>query len=115
VILPSKGEGIMVRLRRIVNFLVCIGLITLLLGCAATQNHERTNEYIDDAVIANEVKDAIFDEPSLNVFQISVETSKGEVQLSGYVNSEQSVRKAEEITGRVEGVRSVTNNLVFVK
>lgn len=107
-----KGKGIMVRLHRIVKFLVCIGLITLFLGCAATQNRESTGEYVDDSVITTKVKAAIFDEPSLKVFQISVETFKGEVQLSGFVDSEQSVRKAGEVAGRVAGVRSVTNNLV---
>ena len=92
--------------------LVSIGLITLFLGCAATQNRESTGQYVDDSAITTKVKTAIFDEPSLKVFQISVETFKGVVQLSGFVNSEQIVRKAGEVAGRVEGVRSVTNNLV---
>jgi osmotically-inducible protein OsmY len=95
-----------------VKLLVCIGLITQLLGCAATQNRESTGQYVDDSAITTKVKAAIFDEPSLKVFQISVETFKGVVQLSGFVNSEQIVRKAGEVAGRVEGVRSVTNNLV---
>ena len=102
----------MVRPSRRVKFLVCIGLITLLLGCAGTQHRESTGEYVDDSVITTKVKAAIFDEPSLKVFQISVETFKGVVQLGGFVNSEQIVRKAGEVAGRVEGVRSVTNNLV---
>ena len=74
----------MVRIHRIVKFLVCIGLITLFLGCAATQNRESTGEYIDDSVITAEVKNVIFNEPSLKVFQISVETYQGIVQLSGF-------------------------------
>jgi osmotically-inducible protein OsmY len=92
--------------------LVSIGLITLFLGCAATQQRESTGQYVDDSVITTKVKTAIYDEPSLKVFQISVETFKGVVQLSGFVNSEQIVRKAGEVAGRIEGVRSVTNNLV---
>jgi osmotically-inducible protein OsmY len=95
-----------------VNFLVCIGLITLFLGCAATQNRESTGEYIDDSVITTKVKDAIFDETSLKVFQISVETYKGIVQLSGFVNSEQAVDKVGEIVRGVKGVKSIKNNLV---
>jgi osmotically-inducible protein OsmY len=105
----------MIRFHNIMKYLFCIGLITLFMGCAATQNRESTVEDIDDSMIAIGVKDAIFGEPSLKVFQISVESSKGVVQLSGFVSSEQSVRKAEEVTSRVAGVRSVTNNLVVVK
>ena len=101
----------MARLYRSVTFLVCIGLITLFLGCAGTHNRESTGEYIDDSVITTKVKTAIFDDPSLKVFEISVETFKGEVRLSGFVNSEQIVRKAGEVAGKVEGVRSVKNNL----
>ena len=101
----------MIRLHRSVKFLVSIGLITLLLGCAATQNRESTGEYVDDSVITTKVKTAIYNEPSLKVFEISVETFKGEVRLSGFVNSEQIVKKAGEVAGTVAGVRSVRNNL----
>jgi len=45
------------------------------------------------------------------VFQINVETFKGEVQLSGFVDSAQSVKKAGEVARSVEGVKSVKNNL----
>jgi osmotically-inducible protein OsmY len=48
-------------------------------------------------VITSELKEAIVDEPSLQAFRIIDEPSKGEDQLNGFVNSEQSVRKAEEV------------------
>ena len=102
----------MVRLHHIMKFLVCIGLITLFLGCAATQTRESNGEYIDDSVITAEVKDVIFDEPSLKVFQISVETYKGIVQLSGFVDSGQAVDKVGEIVRSVKGVKSIKNNLI---
>jgi len=102
----------MARPHRIVKFLVCIGLITLFLGCAATQNRQSAGQYVDDSVITAKVKAAILDEPSLKVFQINVETFKGEVQLSGFVNSEQNVAKAGELAGRVAGVTLVTNSLL---
>jgi len=102
----------MARIHRIVKFLVCIGLITLLSGCAATQNRESTGEYVDDSVITAKVKDVIFNEPSLKVFQISVETYKGIVQLSGFVDSQQAVDKVGEIVKSVKGVKSIKNNLI---
>lgn len=102
----------MVKLHRILKFLVCIGLITTFLGCAATQKHESTGQYIDDSVITTKVKAAIFDEATLKTLQINVKTFKGVVQLSGFVDSAQSVTKAGEVAGRVEGVKAVKNDLV---
>jgi hypothetical protein len=108
----QKWEDIMVKRDRMFKFLICIWSITVFLGCAATQKHESTGEYIDDSVITTKVKSAIFDEPSLKVFQISVKTYQGVVQLSGFVDSAQSVKKAGEVAGRVEGVKEVKNDLV---
>jgi osmotically-inducible protein OsmY len=94
------------------SFLVCIGLIAVFLGCASTPMREGTGEYIDDSAITTKVKAAIFNDPSLKVFQINVESFKGEVQLSGFVDSAQSVKKAGEVARGVNGVKSVKNNLI---
>jgi len=97
---------------RVLKPLVFVWLMALLLGCAATQKEESTGEYIDDSAITAKVKAAIFNEPTLRVLQIEVQTYKGVVQLSGFVDSMQSVEKAGEVAGRVEGVKSVRNNLI---
>ena len=102
----------MAKRHRILSFLICIGLIAVFLGCASTPTRESTGEYVDDSVITTKVKAAIFNEPSLKVFQINVETFKGEVQLSGSVDSAQSVKKAGEVARSVGGVKSVKNNLI---
>ncbi|HAM34066.1 MAG TPA: transporter [Deltaproteobacteria bacterium] len=102
----------MVKRHRMLGFLICIGLIAVFLGCASTPTREGTGEYIDDSAITTKVKAAIFNDPSLKVFQINVETFKGEVQLSGFVDSAQSVKKAGEVARGVNGVKSVKNNLI---
>ena len=102
----------MVKRHRILSFLVCIALVTVYLGCASTPKREGTGEYLDDSAITTKVKAAIFNDPSLKVFQINVETFKGEVQLSGFVDSSQSVSKAGEVARGVKGVKSVKNNLI---
>jgi len=43
----------------------------------------------------------------LKAFQISVETFRGTVQLSGFVNSQKDIDRATEIANNVKGVRSV--------
>ena len=102
----------MVRKHRVVSFLICLTLVTAFLGCASTPTREGTGEYIDDSAITTKVKAEILNEPSLKVFQINVETFKGEVQLSGFVDTAQSVKKAGEVARGVKGVKSVKNSLI---
>ena len=102
----------MSKLQRILKFLVCIGLVTAFLGCAATETRQSTGDFVDDATITTKVKAAIFDEPTLKSLQITVVTFKGEVQLSGFVDNAQSVKKAGEVARTVKGVTSVKNDLI---
>ena len=102
----------MFKTSRIVQLLVCVGLLSFLLGCAATQKHESTGQYVDDSVITTRVKTAIFKEDSLKILQINVKTYKAVVQLSGFVDSALSAKKAGEVAGRVDGVESVENSLL---
>ena len=101
----------MAKRHRIWIFLVCMTLVVAFLGCASTPTKESTGEYVDDSTITTKVKAAIFNDPALKVFQINVETFKGEVQLSGFVDSAQHVSKAGEVARSVGGVKSVKNNL----
>ena len=86
-------------------------LLATMLGCAGTPTSEGTGEYVDDAVITTKVKAAIFEEPSLKSAEINVETFKGSVQLSGFVNSRSDIDKAVEVARGVKGVTSVKNDM----
>lgn len=86
-------------------------LVASALGCAATSTRESTGGYIDDAAITTKVKTAIFNEPSLTSMEISVETFKGVVQLSGFVSSANAISKAADVARRVDGVVSVKNDM----
>lgn len=80
-------------------------------GCASTSKHEGTGEYVDDSVITSKVKAELFNEPNLKSGQINVETFKGVVQLSGFVNSRADINRAVEIARGVNGVKSVKNDM----
>lgn len=80
-------------------------------GCASTSTQQSTGEYLDDTAITTKVKSAIFQEPSLKVAQINVETYKGVVQLSGFVNSSADIGTAGSVARSVKGVASVKNDL----
>jgi osmotically-inducible protein OsmY len=101
----------MFKKNRIMSFLACFILAASFVGCASSAKHESTGQYIDNSVITSKVKTAIFNEPTLKTLQINVESFKGEVQLSGFVDSAASVKRAEEVVHSVEGVVSVKNNL----
>jgi osmotically-inducible protein OsmY len=102
----------MAKRNRMLSFLVCIILVTAFLGCASTPTKESSGEYVDDSTITTKVKAAIFNDPALKVFQINVETFKGEVQLSGFVDSAQNASKAGTVARGVGGVKSVKNSLI---
>ncbi|HEX5363435.1 MAG TPA: BON domain-containing protein [Gallionella sp.] len=86
-------------------------MLAAVLGCASSPKQEGTGEYIDDSVVTTKVKAAVFNEPSLKSAEINVETFKGVVQLSGFVNSTADIQKAVEIARGVKGVTSVKNDM----
>jgi len=95
-------------------FIRCFMLVVLITGfaaCASTSKQEGAGEYVDDSVITTKVKSQLAADDFLKSFEISVETYKGIVQLSGFVGSQQAVDKAGEIARGVQGVKSVENDL----
>ncbi|OYY62270.1 MAG: transporter [Hydrogenophilales bacterium 28-61-11] len=80
-------------------------------GCASSAKQSGTGEYVDDTVITTKVKAAIFNEPTLKSAEINVETFKGVVQMSGFVNSQADINKAVSLARSVDGVVSVKNDM----
>lgn len=68
---------------------------------------------LDDSVMTTAVKAALLTEASLNSMDVMVETRKGEVQLSGFVDDPQQVARAEAVARSVAGVKTVDNKLVL--
>lgn len=99
------------RLANRLATLISAFVLASLLGCAGTSKQESTGEYLDDTVITTRVKAAIFNEPSLKSAEINVETFKGAVQLSGFVNSRADINKAVAVARGVKGVTTVKNDM----
>lgn len=66
---------------------------------------------VADSVITTKAKAEILGTKGLKSLQISVETHKGEVILSGFVDTAAAKAKAEEVVSKIEGVTSVKNSL----
>lgn len=93
-------------------------------AAVAGQKYEATKEslgvragqagaYMDDTAITAKVKAEIFRDPALKVLQISVTTTNGVVNLSGAVDSQQSIDRAVTIARYTQDVRLVENALVI--
>jgi len=95
-----------------VGYFFLVVIMVAFVACASTSKQESTGEYIDDSVITTKVKTLLAADDFLKSFQISVETYKGTVQLSGFVSSQNAVDKAVQITRSVSGVKAVKNSLI---
>lgn len=81
-------------------------------SAAPVSKHESPGEYVNDTVITTKVKAAVLGESSLKSAEINVETYKGIVQLTGFVNSRADIDKAVAVAKTVKGVASVKNDMI---
>jgi len=93
-------------------FSTAVGFVTFNAGCASTPTRESTGEYVDDSTITAKVKAALVRDPIVKALDVKVETFKGAVQLSGFVNSEAEKTQAVNLAAAVSGVTSVKNDIV---
>lgn len=82
-------------------------------GCAGTATRESTGEYIDDATTTTKVKAAFVKDPLVKALDVKVDTFKGTVQLSGFVDTAEQKTRAEQIAAGIQGVTSVKNNITL--
>jgi hyperosmotically inducible periplasmic protein len=87
------------------------GFVLFQTGCAATPTRESTGEYVDDSSITTKVKAALVRDPVVKALDVKVETFKGVVQLSGFVDTPDQKSRAEQVTRGIAGVQSVKNNI----
>ncbi|OIQ98002.1 osmotically-inducible protein Y precursor [mine drainage metagenome] len=81
-------------------------------GCVETRTTDSTGQYVDDSVITAKVKSALLGDNNVKSFAVSVETVKGVVQLSGFVNTQDQKDAAGKDARGVAGVKEVKNNLI---
>lgn len=81
-------------------------------GCACTGTRDSAGEFVDDATITTKVKGALLADGAVKSFEIKVETFKGVVQLSGYVDNDHQRFAAGKDALAVNGVKCLMNDLV---
>lgn len=90
--------------------LLLLMVLVILHGCASITGRT-AGEHIDDATITSAINLKIIEDPDLKYFKINVDTTKGNVVLSGFVSSKKVEEKLIEIARGVRGVKSVTSHL----
>lgn len=73
----------------------------------------RMKSFLEDSTITAKVKADLLKDNGIRGLSISVETHRGQVILSGFVDNEQQVRRAAEIASGVRGVLGVKNSLLL--
>jgi hyperosmotically inducible protein len=82
-------------------------------GCAGSPTKDSTGQYVDDTTITAKVKSALLGDGAVKSFEIKVETFKGVVQLSGFVDTEDQRSAATRDAMAVSGVQDVKDNITI--
>lgn len=106
------NEQRMAGTRRVLASVVIGTVLALGAGCATTQPRETTGQYFHDAAITSEIKARILEDRTLQGFQIKVDSYRGHVLLSGFVDQASQIAGVVRIARTTPGVVSVRNDLV---
>lgn len=84
---------------------------SMIAACSSTPSQQSTGQAIDDGVVTAKVKAKLIEDPVTKAHQINVDTFKGTVQLSGFVESDQARARALQLARGTDGVKSVKDSL----
>jgi len=100
---------------KVLGLVIGLGAMPLLLGvtgCTTGSRYEQsTGERIDDHGTSSRVRAALADDSQYKYDGVNVETFKGVVQLSGFVNTRDQKNRAGDLARKVKGVTDVENNI----
>ena len=99
---------------KVLALVTCLGVVPLiggLTGCAGNRYTQSTGEHIDDRATSSRVRSALSADTQYKYEGVNIETFKGVVQLSGFVNSRDQKNRAGDLAKRVDGIREVANNI----
>ncbi len=96
------------------GLILALGALPLaggLTGCAGNRYTQSTGEHIDDRADSSRVRKALDADTQYKYGDVKVQTFKGVVQLSGFVNSRDQKNRASDLAKKVEGIKEVQNNI----
>lgn len=84
-------------------------------GMALRDGKATVGNKVDDSIVTTRVKSALLADPVIKSADIAVVTSKGDVQLSGFVDSKAQIDRAIAVAAAVEGAQRVVNEMSIKK
>ena len=98
------------KLIRMMLLMVAVAVVGLT-GCAGDTTHRGTAQTVDDTTITAKVKGALLADSKVSGTDVQVETYRGVVQLSGFVDNAEQAQQAVTIARGISGVREVKNDI----
>lgn len=99
-----------------IGAMLCLGVALSLgmftTGCSGDRYNKSTGEVIDDAAVTSKVKASLLADPDVKGLAVKVKTYRGEVQLSGFVDTQAQKDRAAEVARGIKGVQWVKNDLI---
>jgi hyperosmotically inducible periplasmic protein len=90
---------------------IVLAVLLGLAACASTATQRSTGQYVDDTTLSTRVKTALIGDEQVKARNIDVETYKGVVSLSGFVESRGEAERAVQLAQNVDGVKSVKDDM----
>jgi len=84
----------MKKANRNLGVLIILAITVAITSCAGSRTRESTGEYLDDTAITTKVKAKLLADSEVSGLAINVETFKGVVQLSGFVDNKAHAQRA---------------------
>jgi osmotically-inducible protein OsmY len=84
-------------------------------GCSVIRGQSSAGQYVDDVAITAKVKSELLDSKQVDGLDVNVDSTNGRVTLSGWASSAAEATRAVAIASKVDGVKSVNNELKIKK
>jgi hyperosmotically inducible periplasmic protein len=88
------------------------GITLVTTGCSIFRGQEGVGQYADDKAITAAIKAKMIEDKTVDAPSITVNTLRGEVELSGFAKSANEKMRAESIARNTRGVRLVHDNII---
>ena len=107
----STNKKQVLKLSALILSVSALALVSGVTGCAGDRYTQSTGERIDDNRTSERVHEALGADTQYKYTDVKVQSFKGVVQLSGFVNARDQKNRAGDIAKRVQGVKELQNNI----
>ena len=100
-----------ISMKKPTRHFAAVAVLALALSGCQTMTGRTAGQNVDDARISTAVQASLTSDKAANFTRIDVDTTNGVVYLNGTVQSAEQKARAEQLAGRIDGVKKVVNNL----